>query len=60
MNNNYFKRNPIKNWTIAKECQPIFLNTIEKQERWESIKAKNQPVQIVSTPVIQNMKLNLN
>lgn len=60
MSNNYFKQNPIKNWNIAKDVEHIFLNTIEKKERWEAIKTKNQPVQLVSTPMVQNFKLDLN
>ena len=60
MSNNYFKQNPIKNWNIAKDVEHIFLNTIEKKERWEAIKAKNQPVQLVSTPMVQNFKIDLN
>lgn len=60
MQKNYFQSNPIKNWNIAKDVEHIFLNTIEKKERWQAIKAKNQPVQLVSTPMVQNIKIDLN
>ena len=60
--NNYFDHdsNKIKDWTIAKDVEHIFLNTIEKKERWQAIKAKNQPVQLVSTPSVTHFKIDLN
>jgi len=58
MKKNYFQSNPIKDWTIAKDVEHIFLNTIEKKERWQAIKAKNQPVQLVSTRCICTQNTN--
>ena len=60
MKNNYFKKNPIKNWTIAKDCEHIFLNTIEKQERWQRIKMREEGIVLVSLPTIGHFKQNLN
>ncbi|HRH57682.1 MAG TPA: hypothetical protein PLS10_08525 [Chitinophagales bacterium] len=42
MKNNYFDRNPIRNWTIAEDCHRIFLETEEKQERWEKIQQREE------------------
>lgn len=56
----YFDRNPIKDWTIAKDVEHIFLNTIEKQQRWQRIKLKNEPVMMVSTPLVNHFRINLN
>lgn len=57
---NYFDRNPIKDWTIAKDCEHIFLNTIEKQQRWQRIKMLNHPIMMASTPLVNHFKINLN
>lgn len=57
---NYFTANPVKDWTIAKDCEHIFLNTIEKQQRWQRIKMLNEPIMMVSTPVVNHFKINLN
>ncbi len=56
----FFDHTPIKDWKIAPEVEDIFLGTIKKQQRWESIKAKNQPVQLAAVPNFKPFKINLN
>ena len=34
-------RCPIKDFTIAKECQNMLLGTTEKRERWKAIQKKH-------------------
>lgn len=42
MAQNYFNQNPIRNWTIAEDCRRVFLETEEKQERWQKIKEREE------------------
>ena len=40
----YLKTNPIQNWKIADDVQHLYIGTVERDERWEKIVAKNQPI----------------
>ena len=42
MKKTYFDHNPIRDWTIAEDCHRIFLETEEKRERWQKIKAREE------------------
>lgn len=57
MKNNYFNQNPIRDWTIAKDCHRIFLDTDEKKQRWQQIKAREEakviPAHIETPKVIK-------
>lgn len=59
-NQNYFDRQPVQDWTIAKDVEQIFLGTIEKHQRWECIKAKEQPVQLTAVANLKPFNTHLN
>lgn len=56
----FFDHTPIRDWKIAPEVEHIFIGTIEKQERWQTIKAKNQPIQLTAIPNLKPFKQHLN
>ncbi len=57
---NYLDTQPVKDWTIAKDVEHIFLGTIEIKQRWERINAKEQPIQLTTVPNLKPFNLHLN
>lgn len=54
----YLDRFPVKDWTISKDCEHIFLGTPEKKARMELIIKKHN--MIVSGQTIKPFNLNIN
>lgn len=56
----YLDKQPIREWKIAEDVEHIFLGTIERQQRWERITAKNQPLQVAAVPNLKPFNIHLN